>query len=112
MLEERSNITRNLPITVICSSTRHKIINQVIYEELFSAKYLRKDISNDWAKEASSRLKTFGIDINKTTLKNYVKEIKEGKRDPSAIANFGGQILDAEYYTSRYGKDGIWRINT
>lgn len=105
MLEGNSHITRNLPITVICSSTRHKIINQVIYEEFFHSQLTRLP----WAIEANRRLKSFGINITSSTLSSYKKEIQEGKRDPSAIANFGGQTLDNEFYTSRYGKDGMYK---
>lgn len=105
MLEERKHITRNLPITVICSSTRHKIINQVIYEEFFQSTYTKRD----WVVEASNRLKTFGIKITPSTLQNYKKEIQAGTRDPSAIANFSGNSLNSDFYTSRYGKDGMYK---
>jgi hypothetical protein len=106
MLEERNHQTRNLPVYVICPNTRHRIINQVIYEEFIKSLLTR--VIN-WEDKAAERLSCFGINISPVTLFLYSKDLKAGRRDPSSIANFSGQVEGGEIYTSRYGKDSMYK---
>lgn len=108
MLEEREvkTATRNLPVYVICPNTRHRIINQVMYEEFIYA-LIKKELH--WEIKASERLSNFGILLSPQTLLMNRKKIQSGERDPACIANFSGNISDGEVYTSRYGKDGMYK---
>ena len=107
MLEKEINAqTRNLPVYVICPNTRHRIINQVMYEE-FIYGLLTNELH--WENKASERLANFGILLSPQTLLMNRKKIRSGERDPSCVANFSGKISEGEVYTSRYGKDGMYK---
>jgi hypothetical protein len=107
MLEEREvNSTRNLPVYIICPHTRHRIINQVIYEE-FVYGLLAKELH--WENKAAERLASYGIILSPQTLLMHRKKIQSGERDPACVANFSGSVGEGEVYTSRYGKDGMYK---
>lgn len=105
MLEERTRQTRNLPIVIICPNTRHRIINQIIYEEYIRGVWINR---SDWKTKAQERLLQFGIELTTSILEQYRKNIKEGKRDPICISNFSGGVFDGAY-ASRYGKDNMYK---
>jgi hypothetical protein len=105
LAEEKIRQTRNLPIIIICPNTRHRIINQIIYEEYIRSIWTKK---SNWTKAAQERLLQFGIELTTSALINYKKEIKEGHRDPVCISNFSGGVFDGAY-ASRYGKDNMYK---
>ena len=104
--EKNASETRNLPVYVICHNTRHRIINQVIYEEFIFGLLLK---TSNWEEKAVKRLSNFGINLSSITLKMYQGLLKTGKRDPASIANFSSMFENEELYTSRYGKDGMYK---
>jgi hypothetical protein len=68
-------------------------------------------LSNEqhWENKAAERLANFGIILSPQTILMNRKKIRSGERDPSCVANFSGKISDGEVYTSRYGKDGMYK---
>lgn len=107
MLEAKEvNTTRNLPVYVICPNTRHRIINQVMYEEFI---YSVINKSPRWEDKAAERLANFGIILSPQTILMNRKKIISGQRDPSCVSNFSGNVSGDEVYTSRYGKDGMYK---
>jgi len=102
LLKKRA--TRNLPIKIICPNTRHRIINQVIYEEFIYSLWERK---SNWAGPAKERLLKYDIDVSETLLRSYKRLIKKGSRDPVSASNFSGDLFGGTY-ASRYGKDSMY----
>ena len=103
MLEHK--ITRNLPIKVICPNTRHRIINQVIYEEYIWGIWNNK---SNWTEASRKRLQKYGIDLKDSVLKSYKLQLKKGERDPISAPSFKGDLFSGNY-ASRYGKDGMYK---
>jgi len=105
LAEKRSRITRNLPIKVICPNTRHRIINQIIYEEFIAALWDRR---RNWTRPARRRLLEYGIDLSEGVLVTYRRQIRNGERDPISAPSFSGDLFNGSY-ASRYGKDGMYK---
>jgi hypothetical protein len=96
---------KNIAINVICPNTRHRIINQIIYEEFIRSVWFFKPA---WANNVVNRLKDFNIFLSESAILNIKREIQTSKRDPISISNFSGGIFDGTY-ASRYGKDGMYK---
>ena len=90
---------RNTPIKIACGPTKHRVINQIIFEE-----YINKP--DGWANRAIERLKKYRIEITKNTLLSYRRKLISGLRDPSTVSLYGG--TSNSNFTSRYGKDGMY----
>jgi len=101
----RSRVTRNLPVTIVCPNTRHRIINQVIYEEFISALWSKR---RNWTPAAHQRLLEYDIDLSEGVLKSYKTQIRNGTRDPVSSPSFSGELFNGNC-SSRYGKDGMYK---
>lgn len=107
--EKEGKVTRNLPIKIVCSSTRHRIINQIIYEEFILSLWLcKKKHEINWANVASQRLKKYDIEVSPGVLKAYKTQIVRGQRDPATASKFGNGLF-LEDYATRYGKDAMYK---
>ena len=102
--EKKSKVTRNLPIRVVCPNTRHRIINQVIYEEFISSLWSGQE---SWEDVAQLRLKEYDINVSSGVLKSYKAQIKSGVRNPISSSNFGNSLFGGSF-SSRYGKDSMY----
>jgi hypothetical protein len=103
-MEARSRVTRNLPIKIVCPNTRHRLINQIIYEEFILALWEKR---SGWARKARRRLLEYNIDLTEGVLHTYKRQIKDGARDPISASNFSGDVFGGTH-ASRYGKDGMY----
>ena len=102
--QKKGKVTRNLPIRVVCPNTRHRIINQVIYEEFISALWSGQEM---WEEVAHLRLKEYDIDVSSGVLKSYKAQIKNGSRSPISSSNFSNSLFGSSF-SSRYGKDAMY----
>ena len=96
---------KNIAINVVCPNTRHRIINQIVYEEFIRSVWFHKP---DWANNVVNRLKDFNIFLSESAIIHIKSALQAGKRDPISISNFSSGIFDGTY-ASRYGKDGMYK---
>jgi hypothetical protein len=96
---------KNVAINIICPNTRHRIINQIIYEEFIRSVWFKK---SSWTNNVVNKLKDFNISLSESAILSIKRELQTGKRDPISISNFSSGIFDGTY-ASRYGKDGMYK---
>jgi hypothetical protein len=86
---------------VVDVSARHRIINQIIFEEIVGD-------SDDWIASTKKRLLGYGINILENTITQYVHRIRNNKRSADAISMFGKELPNKILCTSRYGKENMY----
>lgn len=86
-----------------CYNSHLRLVNYIIYQEYINAK---RENRNDWALNASNKLKEYGIDRTPTTLISTFASIRNGTRSPIASSGFAN-------IQSRYEKDAMYaRLET
>jgi len=89
---------RNSPIrNWVDRNSRHRIINHVLFEELYSSE------ESLWERRAKERLEFFGINLSEVTIRNYESQIATGGRDPVCASAFSEK--SANGLASRSGKE-------
>lgn len=81
-----------------CYNSHLRLVNYIIYQEYINAK---RENRNDWALNASNKLKEYGIERTPTTLISTFASIRNGTRSPIASSGFAN-------IQSRYEKDAMY----